>query len=188
MSVGPCVPLLSGGTRFQLSRSALGLSTLRAPSNAGCASLGARVPAPLYAGPGISRPRAGALSPQAVLSVVSAQVSAACGMVRRVHRRRAFRRVRGPEVLRAFRQLRGVLRALTFSALGAPSGNRKGGKIGRFSAAGHARIAWQFGPSVLSCISVFDRKNRRKSFFKETFALPEYLPRVSPSAVKLHIM
>ena len=36
------------------------------------------VPAPLYAGPGISRPRAGALSPQAVLSVVSAQVSAAC--------------------------------------------------------------------------------------------------------------
>lgn len=33
-----------------------------------------------------------------------------------------------------------------------------GGKIGRFSAAGHTRIAWQFGPSVLSCISVFDRK------------------------------
>ena len=48
MSVGPCVPLLSGGTRFQLSRSALGLSTLRAPSNAGCASLGARVPAPSH--------------------------------------------------------------------------------------------------------------------------------------------
>ena len=76
MSVGPRV-LLSRGARFQLSRSALGLSTLRAPSNAGCVSLGARVPAPLYAGPGISRPRAGALSPQAVLFVVSAQVSAA---------------------------------------------------------------------------------------------------------------
>ena len=102
-------------------------------------------------------------------SVVSAQSAAARAGSSRFHRRRAFRRVRGPEVLRAFRQLRGVLRALTFSALGAPAEHRKGGKIGRFSAAGHARIAWQFGPSVLSCISVFDRKKRQKSFFEETF-------------------
>ena len=80
MSVGPRVlPLGARGFRFQLSRSALGLSTLRAPSNAGCVSLGARFRRPLiYAGPGISRPRAGAPSPQAVLSVVSDQVSAAC--------------------------------------------------------------------------------------------------------------
>ena len=47
----------------------------------------------------------------------------------------------------------------------APPEDRKGGKF----AAGHTRIAWQFGPSVLSCISVFDRKNSRKSFFEETF-------------------
>ena len=186
MSVGPCVPLLSGGTRFQLSRSALGLSTLRAPSNAGCASLGARVPAPLYAGPGISRPRAGALSPQAVLSVVSDQVSAACAEW--LEESTEGEPSGACVVLRAFRQLRAVLRALTFSALGAPPEDRKGGKIGRFSAAGHTQNTLYFGPSMLSCVSVFDRKNRRKSFFKETFALPEYLPRVSPSAVKLHIM
>ena len=31
------------------------------------------------------------------------------------------------------------------------------------NAAGHARIAWQFGPRVLSCTSDFDRKKHRKS-------------------------
>ena len=125
VSVGPRV-LLSRGARFQLSRSALGLSTLRAPSNAGCASLGARVPAPLYAGPGISRPRAGALSPQTVLSVVSAQVSAACAEW--LEESTEGESSGACVVLRAFRQLRGVLRALTFSAFIAPPEDRKGGK------------------------------------------------------------
>ncbi len=44
------------------------------------------------------------------------------------------------------------------------------------NAAGHTRIVPQFGPSVLSCISVFDRKKRRKSYFKITFCPAECLP------------
>lgn len=142
VSVGPRV-LLSRGARFQLSRSALGLSTLRAPSNAGCVSLGARFRRPLiYAGPGFLRPllrrplrlsRIPASRERLLCGICSERCGA--GGLLKIPQRGAFRRVRGPEVLRAFRQLRGVLRALTFSALGAPSGNRKGGKF----AAGHTR-------------------------------------------------
>ena len=55
----------------------------------------------------------------------------------------------------------------------APSGNRNGGG----NAAGHTRIAWQFGPSVLSCISVFDRKKRLKKVIRITF-LPFGMPAV----------
>ena len=144
VSVGPCVPLLSGGTRFQLSRSALGLSTLRAPSNAGCVSLGARFRRPLiYAGPGFLRPLlrrplrlsripasrerllcgicsercgAGGRAPQ---DSTEERVSDACGLLR------PCRRSGTPQGIPA---AEAVLRALTFSALGAPSGNRKGGK------------------------------------------------------------
>ena len=56
------------------------------------------------------------------------------------------------------RQRRGVSRGYSLPACvsTAPSGNRKGSKF----AAGHARIVPQFGPRVLSCISVFDRKKR----------------------------
>ena len=50
----------------------------------------------------------------------------------------------------------------------APAEHRRGGKIGRFSAAGHTRIVPQFGPSVLSCISVFDRKKRCKKVIRIT--------------------
>ena len=58
------------------------------------------------------------------------------------------------------RQRRGASRGYSLPACvsTAPPEDRKGSKIGRFSAAGHTRIAWQFGPSVLSCVSVFDRK------------------------------
>ena len=55
---------------------------------------------------------------------------------------------------------RGVSRGYSLPACvsTAPSGNRKGGKIGRFSAAGHTQNTLYFGLSMLSCISVFDRK------------------------------
>ena len=58
------------------------------------------------------------------------------------------------------RQRRGASRGYPLPACvsTAPSGNRKGGKIGRFSAAGHAQNTMYFGPRLLSCISVFDRK------------------------------
>lgn len=162
MSVGPRV-LLSRGARFQLSRSALGLSTLRAPSNAGCVSLGARFRRLSMPVRGSCVPCSGALSDSqgspphgSASSVVSAQSAAARAGSSRFHRGERFRRVRGPEVLRAFRQLRGVLRALTFSALGALSGNRNGGG----NAAGHTQNTLYFGLSVLSCTSDFDRKKR----------------------------
>ena len=116
-------------------------------------------------------------------SVVSAQSAAARAGSSRFHRRRAFRRVRGPEGIPA---AEAVLRALTFSALGAPSGNRKGGKIGRFSAAGHAQNTLYFGPSVLSCVSVFDRKKRLKSYFKITFC-PAGMP-AAPLSLPLTIV
>ena len=54
------------------------------------------------------------------------------------------------------RQRRGASRGYSLPACvsTAPSGNRKGGKF----AAGHAQNTLYFGPRVLSCISVFDRK------------------------------
>ena len=128
MSVGPRV-LLSRGARFQLSRSALGLSTLRAPSNAGCASpRGTRSGASLCRSGNLASPCRRPQSSDSSFCGICSSLRGVCGMVRRVHRRRVFRRVRGPEVLRAFRQLRGVLRALTFSAFIAPAEHRRGGK------------------------------------------------------------
>jgi hypothetical protein len=82
-------------------------------------------------------------------------------MVRRVHRRRAFRRVHGPEALRAFwhsgRAAAGRPQGSDFFRAWRAFGEqeRRFVKIGRFSAAGHARNTMYFGPSVLSCISVF---------------------------------
>ena len=87
-------------------------------------------------------------------------VSDACGLLRLCRRSGTPRGIPAAEA---------VLRALTFSALGAPSGNRKGGKIGRFSAAGHTQNTLYFGPSVLSCISVFDRKKHCKKVIRITF-------------------
>ena len=67
---------------------------------------------------------------------------------------------------------RGVSRGYSLPACvsTAPSGNRKGGKNRLILTAGHARIAWQFGPRVLSCISVFDRKKRCKKVIRITFS------------------
>ena len=51
----------------------------------------------------------------------------------------------------------------------APPEDRTGGKIGRFSAAGHAQNTLYFGPRMLSCTSDFDRKKRCKKVIRITF-------------------
>ena len=61
---------------------------------------------------------------------------------------------------------RGVSRGYSLPACvsTAPSGNRKGSKF----AAGHTQNTLYFGSSMLSCISVFDRKKRCKKVIRIT--------------------
>ena len=134
MSVGPRV-LLSRGARFQLSRSALGLSTLRAPSNAGCASpRGTRSGASLCRSGNLAspcrRPQSSGGSFCGICSVSAAcaewleestegEPSGACVVLR------SCRRSGTPQGIPA---AEGRLQGSGFSAFIAPAEHRRGGK------------------------------------------------------------
>ena len=108
-------------------------------------------------------------------SVVSAQSAAARAGSSRFHRGERFRRVRGPEVLRAFRQLRGVLRALTFSALGAPAEHRRGGKnrliFNRRARPKRVQFVHVLVQACYPALAHFTQKTLKKVYSNRLFAL-----------------
>ena len=119
-------------------------------------------------------------------SVVSAQSAAARAGSSRFHRGEpsgactALRPCRRSGTPQGIPAAEAVLRALTFSALGAPSGNRTTAAETLPGTPETGTVCTRFGPSVLSCTSDFDRKNSRKSKSGFTFCPSECLPRLSP--------
>ena len=137
----------------------------------------------------LASPCSGALSPQTVLFVISAQVSAACGMVRRVHRRRAFRRVRGPEgIPAAAGRPQGSDFFRAWRAFGEQERRQNRLIFNRLARPKRVQFVHVLVQACDPALAILTVKNAEKVYSNRLFALPECLPRVSPSAVKLHIM